>query len=287
MADTNQELVYLPTNLNYLLSVFRGRPDAVLVAGATHLMTRNNTVSRRIPSLGERIIYLGNVEELTRITRSDRYLELGACVTQQQILGIGGEIVPPALMQFLGNISSPGVRNLATIGGNLFAGKDYLNCIPVLGLLEARIEVRKAGSSHWSTLPRLIDQDGTIRLSEGELITRIRIALDTCSFQIFRRMGNGRLSFCGMAEPQKEALADLKFAFGIPGYPSIRNRDLEAELIGRRLPLPEKEFHSSLEQLTATFEALPIPVNDFIMETARRILTWFFRQLPARSEENA
>ena len=82
--------VFFPMNFQELFSAWNRFPDAVIYAGGTELIRSQR---KRIPKLPKNIISLGKLDELHKISRTERYVELGAMVKLSQIINLG-KIVP-------------------------------------------------------------------------------------------------------------------------------------------------------------------------------------------------
>ncbi len=233
MINSNSSLnVYSPTSLKDLLQLYKKIPTAHLYGGGTDILKDQ---SRKYLKLPENLIYLKKVPELSYITRTERYLEIGSCVTINRILSIGNHVVPEALFSALQSITPPSIKNLVTIGGNIFTKR---NTYPVLLLMNISIELKSSDSSRWIQINKLFSNNGKIELSPNEIITRIRIPFETGNKQTFSIFGD--LCFCSLANIQKNVLNNINFLFHIFDGNSYRSREVEAEVSGHNLPLSDR-----------------------------------------------
>ena len=111
--------VFRPKSLGGLLRLYARNPDALLFAGGTSLIPRLRSQGGLCLQLPPKVIYLGNVAELSRISRTQRYLDIGATLSLARIMSVGRNVLPQVLQTALGSVAYPSVRNLATLGGNL------------------------------------------------------------------------------------------------------------------------------------------------------------------------
>jgi CO/xanthine dehydrogenase FAD-binding subunit len=235
--------IYRPRNLAALHKLYLRNPDALLYAGGTEILPAAYRGAGRLPDLPDKVIYLGNVQELSRILRTQRHLVIGSCLPISRILSTGRSILPPVLYEALEAIATPAVRNLATLGGNLCSSLSGGDALPVLLVIGARLELRGESGSHWMG----IDEFARAGLPRTEIITRIRIPLEDYDAQIYRKVGSGDpgapalLNFCGVARFAKGQLELFRFSVGGSGRPALRYPDLEARLEGLKLPLPLKQ----------------------------------------------
>jgi CO/xanthine dehydrogenase FAD-binding subunit len=242
--DTQLSQVFSPAAFAELFSAWARFPGAVPFAGGTSLL---RSQGQRVPSLPQNILSLDRLEELRRITRTERYLEIGAMVTLDEILRLG-KIVPEALTRCLEHVAGPQTRNLATIGGNLCNSGRWLDTAAPMIALDAHYELRTAGQTRWISAARFSSVLGKPALSSQELLTRIRIPLDQWNYSLFRKFyppegrplgweEGGVILF--LIRNQKAVLTDIRIVFS--GRLILRNRNAESLLIGRQLPLDRRE----------------------------------------------
>ena len=252
-----------PQSIQDLLNALKRDPSACLCAGGTFLLAGQES---RFPNLPERLIYIKNIDELNRIHRTERFLEIGACSSISRILNVGARVIPLLLSHSLRNIGTPAVQSLATLGGNICVPDSRMTAYPALLLLDTLVELREAGGSRWIPIGRLVGLDGSLNIQESEVLTRIRIPLGEWNLQIFRSITPGitnlgspqqdwSISFYGLADTGKGTLSNLRLAFGSMGKTVIRNREIEAEMENRRLPIPKRDIEQVLLQFLSSLES--------------------------------
>ena len=69
--------VFRPKSLGGTLRLYTRNPDSLLYAGGTEVVRRVQRGTRRVFAFPQKVIYLGNVQELNRISRSQRFLDSG------------------------------------------------------------------------------------------------------------------------------------------------------------------------------------------------------------------
>lgn len=150
-SGNRSPIIYSPEHLSDLLEVRERNPHAVLWAGGTGLMSRYYTYPSPEPRA---IISLQQVAELQRISRTERYLELGSMVTFDRIMAVGQHNLPALVGRAIRNIGPLTLTRWATTGGNLCIPDLRLNLAAALSLLDVHVEFRgehregrKAGES--------------------------------------------------------------------------------------------------------------------------------------------
>ena len=237
--------VFFPSTFQELFSAWSRFPGAVPYAGGTGFI---HTQGKRIPVLPKNIISLDKLEELHRISRTERYLEIGAMVKLNQIIHLG-KIVPDALTLCLQSIGGPHVRNMVTIGGNICFSSSKLDCSAPMIALDAQYELRNAQSARWipasrfSSLPGQ-STDAPHTLAPQELLTRIRIPLEPWTFTWHRKFSSAGSNEAGgtilfIMRNQRNILTNIRILYS--GNTILREKNSETLFLGKRLPLNRKD----------------------------------------------
>jgi CO/xanthine dehydrogenase FAD-binding subunit len=262
MADLHNQ-VFFPAALPELFSAWNRFPDAVPFAGGAELL-RNQ--GKHILNLPQNILSLERLEELLRITRTERYLEIGAMVKISEIIRLG-KTVPEALTQSLSNIAGLQMRNLITIGGNICNPFRRLDTAAPLIALDARYELRTACETRWVSASRFSALPGPPALGPQELLTRIRIPLEQWQYSLYKKFSGGEAADPSvdesgggavfMARIQKNILTDLRMVFA--GQQVLRDKNSETSLVGKQLPLDRRDAVHFMELWKTFLSAVEIP----------------------------
>jgi CO/xanthine dehydrogenase FAD-binding subunit len=240
MAEAHNQ-VFFPGSFPELFAAWNRFPDAVPFAGGTELVRRQGS---RVMTLPPNIISLDRLEELRRITRTERYIEIGAMVPLNDIINLG-KIIPEALTRSLQDIANPQVRNLATIGGNICNPQRREDASAPMIALDARYELRTAMAARWISASRFSSIPGPPALNPQELLTRIRIPLEQWDYTRYKKFrdrayddeSEGSVVF--IARIQKNLLTAIRVVFA--GETVLRDHNSETFLTGKQLPLGRRE----------------------------------------------
>jgi CO/xanthine dehydrogenase FAD-binding subunit len=250
--------VFSPTTFQELFAAWTRFPDAAPFAGGTDLI---RSQGRTVITLPRTILSLDKINELQKITRTERYLEIGAMVKLADIIRLG-KIVPDALRHTLEGIGGPQLRGLATIGGNLCVQNRRLDAAAPMIALDAVYELRNAQSVRWISAARFSALPGPLAFKPQELLTRIRIPLEQWNYTVYRKFGNrdaedsgGSLVF--IIKNQKNVLTDIRIVFAGTGI--LRDKNNETLLIGKQLPLNRRDALEFVEQWGVFLSALDSP----------------------------
>ncbi|MDR2048087.1 MAG: FAD binding domain-containing protein [Treponema sp.] len=241
--DVLHSQVFFPSGFQELFAAWSRFPDAVPFSGGTCLARAGMS---ELPALPKNILSLDRIEELKKITRTERYLEIGAMVSLNEIIALG-KIIPKALSKTLNGIAGPQVRNLATIGGNICSlGRPSggIDAAAPMTALDARYELRTAAQSRWISALRFSSFTPSVPAPQ-EILTRIRIPLEHWNYTICRKFHSRDLGgetggvMVFVAKNEKNLLTDIRIVFA--GSCLLRDKNSEAFLEGRKLPLDRKD----------------------------------------------
>ncbi len=254
MADSR---ILIPLNVVDLLTILKKRPDCMIWAGGTYSQT--NPIIR-LDIANRDIISLQRLEELNRIYRTDRLVEIGARCTLERLLKLEDHVVPAGLkLAILSSVPAP-ARSLATLGGNVCIHDQILNLLPWLAIADARFEIRKQGSVRYCMARHFIEPDDFPKIDANELLCKIRIPLNRWNFQQFRRIEfqneHQKLPFyvCNFASIHKETLDDCRMGLAFSNQKYFFFPRLDADFQGQRLPLSKKFCKSWLDRFLEQFK---------------------------------
>ena len=238
--------VFFPSALSDLFSIWDRFPDALPCAGGTGFVLEHGS---RVPVFPRNIISLQKMDELKKISRTERYLEIGAMVKLNQIINMG-KIVPEPLSRCLKRIAGPQVRNQATIGGNICFPLRRLDASVPMIALDAQYELRTAESTRWVSASRLPYLPGQPMLTNHELLTRIRVPLDPWTFTWYRKFRNSDSNESGggilfIMKNEKNILTNIRIVYS--GKSILREKKSETILLGKRLPLSQKDAEAFID----------------------------------------
>jgi carbon-monoxide dehydrogenase medium subunit len=210
-----------------------GRTAAVL-AGGTDLISwmRDDLVAPEV------VIDLKGIPGLRGIALVDGTLRLGALATFSDLLASPAvAAVLPVLAEMAGTVASVGIRNRATVAGNLCSAVPSNDAGPVLLAAEASLQV--SGPDGERTIPLADWFLGPRRtaLGEGELVTGISVPVPEKHGGCFLKLGRYRGEDLAQASVAVLALPGhhYRIAFGAVAPATFRAAAIEEYLEGRPL----------------------------------------------------
>lgn len=215
--------------------------DARLIAGGTWLM-RSGTRGEPMPRV---LVSLGKVEGADAISRTHSGWSIGPMATHQQIeahFTASGKL--PALAVAAGRSANPGVRRLATVGGNL-ASRDFApaDLLTALIALDATVGIVDEGSVSNQSLVEFAAARS--KASSPRVIAAIDVPedgfLNAHARQTLRQAGEYPVAIVSVAAHMTtdRVIGDVRIAVGAVEPVPRRWHDLENELKGQRISLEE------------------------------------------------
>jgi CO/xanthine dehydrogenase FAD-binding subunit len=251
---------YLPTSLTEFFSNWFEAPLAEPFSCDALLLVKQSGQQIEIPP---QYISLDYIEELKKISRTERYLEIGSKASLRDILKLDRS-VPKMLRQVLEGAASPSLHPLISFGACVHPRNQRSEIAAALTALDARYELRSApASSRWLSASRYAALTEQGVGSGRELLTRIRIPLDQWDYSIYRKLrqiddtGTGSMVLLFLTKMQKDILTDIRVMFAADA--AHRQKSAESFLIGKHLPLAERDaetFVSLWKDYLAAIETL-------------------------------
>jgi CO/xanthine dehydrogenase FAD-binding subunit len=137
----------------------------------------------------DRVVDVAQVPDLKGIQDGDR-IRIGAAVTHAEIAESALlQKVAPILVRACGQIGSPQIRNVATIGGNVVNAAACADTLPVLVCLEALAVVVSPAGVERVPVSDLVTDVYQIRLPPGGLIRAFEFEPAPDSRMSFQRIG--------------------------------------------------------------------------------------------------
>jgi len=284
-------VIHTPKTLNEFGTIALRYPQARIWGGGTFIMSQKDYYPSEIK---DGIIDLGEMEELKKITRNDRFVEIGAMVTANQLLSAGKLVLPDILQQTLKALASQILRKQITIGGSLCVPDVRLGLSTTLAVLDAMAEIKQYQggkvSTHWIPIAKLYDKDGKLLLgNQKSLLTRIRIGLEYGDFQRFItvedpiRNTSECVIFAFQAKRVQNSLSKVQFCITFPDKAFHISKDLESKLSGMTLPIHPERVNSLSYELVSELSRMHGNVSELQLERGRRIFESFLHNLNSQS----
>ncbi|PKL47983.1 MAG: FAD-binding protein [Candidatus Riflebacteria bacterium HGW-Riflebacteria-2] len=216
-----------------LIADYKGR--ASVLAGGTDLV---NWIKEDFLA-PEAVIDIKNIPELKKLEYSGNTLSVGAAVTFSEMIDSARvKELFPLIVEQSQVVACHGVRNRATMVGNICSGVPCCDSGPVLMVYDAVVHVtgpkgeRKIPVMEWFVGPKKTSRDPM------EIVTKIDIPVPTVkNAGCYVKLGRYRGEDLAQASVALLALegGETRVAFGSVGPTPIRSREIEEFLKGREL----------------------------------------------------
>ncbi len=246
--------VYHAATISEVQTILKNIAGLSIVAGCTEIARRQTGRALHLPA---NVLALARIPELCSVTKTERYIEFGPSVTLDEILRLGRKNVPDILYDSVSGIANPAVRAIATLGGNIAAKGQRLSTFAPLLALDARLEIRTPFEAEWIPMARYFTNTGKEQTKVPQFISRIRVPTESWDLSIHRRIGQDGIvtdktaTFAFLVKSQKNVLADIRVAYA--GKFFFRKREFENLIIGRTLPLSEKDIINLMDKAELFF----------------------------------
>lgn len=252
---------YRPLSLKEALEL-RSEKGALPFAGGTDLMVRYRYESGAIPDYPKPIMFVNHLEELRAIRRVDHGLSIGAGVTMTEVLE--SDEVPEILKEAVVTIAAPGLRNTATLAGNICNASPAGDSICALYALDAGVKLQSPEAERILPIYQFITGPGKTDLHPDEILTEIIVPHNRSTTHLFKKVGTRRanalskLSFSGMARISEDRLDEIRIAIGAVAPTVVRSIELEKRMEGRSI----SEVAEEAEDILRDYDALVQPIDD-------------------------
>jgi CO/xanthine dehydrogenase FAD-binding subunit len=195
---------------------------AVVLAGGTHVMPRINTEPHDVRALVSlRRAGLAGIE----VTNGEA--TIGAATT---LARVGADARLAFLRPAIESIASPTIRNLATVGGNLFVEQPYGDLAVALLALDATVDVAGPGGNETRPVADVLERG----LAPGEIVTAVRFAVPEDGHWRYTKAMRRRLNSASIVTVAAVVGAEggARIALGGAGRRPVRAPSAEAVLAG-------------------------------------------------------
>jgi len=248
-------------------------PEAWVVAGATDLGLRITKGHERPRSM----IDISGLGALRTLQADEAWLTLGAALNLQTVFQCLVERWP-SLGEYLWRFAGRPIRNSATLGGNLGTASPIGDALPVLMVLQARVQLLRWDPDAQRVLGRSLAVEDFIlgyrqtALAPDELIAAVQIPTRSFNWQVAAWKVSKRfeddISAVSLAvawrRDQDGRVAAIRLAAGGVADRALRLRSVEDLLLGRRFD--PAELRQAGEQLKAAIA----PISDARASAAYR-----------------
>jgi len=221
-----------PKNIDELAYELKAEPKSTLVAGGTDLAL---SVTQNLATI-DKLVYVGNVKELTRIEETDSHIIIGSALPYSQFIDTLHHYYPD-LGEMIERIGSKQVRNTGTLGGNVGNASPIGDMPPALIALGATVTLHVSGVERTILVEDyFVDYKKTV-LKPSEFIKSVQIPKPTHGqtlklYKISKRIDDdisAVLAAFFIEQDSQQNITNVRLAFG--GMAAIPKRAPAAEAV--------------------------------------------------------
>jgi len=198
---------------------------------------------------------LSFLEEFNRISRTERYMEAGAAANVQDAIERARMILPIPFISLLEKQFKLPLRNQLSLGALFNAELEGSPLSLLFHLLEILLEIRreKRGNKRLShkSIWFYYNQYISSGKQDGDILSSIRIPLIRWDHHLIReiRFNHGVLNMIILTDLSRGYISDFRMGFQYKDLPIIRNREWEANILGRKHFFNPREKEAVYEYL--------------------------------------
>ncbi len=212
--------------LNYLYD-----GDYKVIAGGTDLMIQKRNTAELPPNFNSNILYAFNLEELKYVIKEKHQLRIGSMTSLETLLHHPD--VPQLLKDVIMEMASPGIRNMATLAGNIANASPAGDSLVVLYLMDAIVVLSSIYQNRYLPIEKIITGPRKTVIQSNELIKEIIIPNHVVTQTSWVKVGGrqadaiSKVSFAGAITIEDDRVVDLRIALGAIYKNVVRDRNIE------------------------------------------------------------
>jgi CO/xanthine dehydrogenase FAD-binding subunit len=286
MPDPEVRQVFYPETVNELIKTWNMVEDCSLFRSPAIFLKRPTSA---FLTAAQNIIVLTGIEEMTRISRTERFIDIGSMVTLSQIMNMQ-KIAPKSLCSTIAILVPLTNQSLFTLGGVICDRTQNKFPAIMIGLgasYELRsIDKREKSASYWISAERFTAELQSGSLSDQNILVRVRIPLEIWDINeclilpasLPEERSEGLAVF--LARAPKNVITDVRIVFSGGNFRSpgkmgsqmnednnfsngntvmVHDQLSEALLTGKQLPLHQRDVSAVVDQLHKTLKELRYP----------------------------
>ncbi|AGK95496.1 FAD binding domain-containing protein [Clostridium pasteurianum] len=260
--ENKKEIItYMPEDLQEALEIL-DKDEVIILAGGTDLMVRRKNSSGLIPRFDKDTLFVNNLKELKNIYKDDSYINIGAGCTLSQISD--NSIIPDYIKIVISDFASLGIRNAATMVGNVCNASPAGDTLPLLYALNAKMLIKSIKKEKLVDIKDFITGPGRHILNKNEMVTEIKLPLEIFNKFYYKKVGTrkataiSKLSFMGLARINGDVIEDIRIAFGAVAAAAVKSDVIEKSIAGKTF----KEIALNKDNIAAEYSNFITPIDD-------------------------
>lgn len=221
---------YRPETLEEALKVIQ--EPCHIFAGGTDLMIRKRQWQGAERKFTQPVVYINHLENLKGITETETHYVIGTLATQTDMCD---SRLPDYLRVPYSLMSSPAIRNVATVGGNIVNAAGVADSLPLLYALDGEVELMSLHGKRMVPINDFVVAKYKTRLEQGEMLTRVLIPKFKETGYKYKKIGQRKASILSkLSVFILYNQNDIRIAIGAVNDTVIRDRTIEEKYLKDR-----------------------------------------------------
>ncbi|WP_445436042.1 xanthine dehydrogenase family protein subunit M [Candidatus Borreliella tachyglossi] len=251
--------VYYPESFNALISLFRKEASNYIIYNELDFHKNFEIFKER--EVSSNFFLINNFERLRKVFLKSNFLEMGPCVTYDEILQFGERNIPRLFYEFISKLNDKIYLNSINIANGFYYKNTVFDLYPLLLSLDAQLEFKNILTKKTYTLNAYsINRDDYIQNRNTLFLTKLKfpitnlwnksfyskVFVDTFSFDILEEVDI--IFICVLLNIKRDIISDFLMKIFYDDK-VITLRDFQVLLLGKSLPFSLFEIEDSLKML--------------------------------------
>jgi CO/xanthine dehydrogenase FAD-binding subunit len=251
----------IPKNLKEAIA-YLNQEEYQVVAGGTDLMIQKRNTADLPPVFNSNILYAFNLDELKYVIKEETQIRIGSMTSLETLLHHPD--VPQILKDVIIEMASPGIRNVATLAGNIANASPAGDSLVALYLMDAIVVLSSLNKERQVSIDKVILGPRKTSIAKNELITEIILPINKFSQTSWVKVGGRRadaiskVSFAGAVKVDKDIVVDFRIALGAIFMTVVRNLEIE----NRYKNMSVQALKDNTQQVLNDYQKLIKPIDD-------------------------
>lgn len=215
---------YRPETVNELLEIL-DKEVCHIFAGGTDLMIRKRQWQGAERKFTQGVAYINQLSELRGIVEKESTYEIGTLTTQTDMVESN---LPDYIKEPYSLMSSPAIRNVATVGGNIVNAAAVADSLPILYALDAKVELLSVDGKREMPIETFVTGKYKTKRKANELLTKVIIPKYEEKGYFYKKLGQRKASILSKVSVfilYKKS--DVRIAIGAINDTVIRSKSIE------------------------------------------------------------
>jgi xanthine dehydrogenase FAD-binding subunit len=233
-----------------------------IIAGGTDLMIQKRNDADLLPVFQTNMLYAFNLDELKYVNKEQDQIKIGSMTSLETLLHHPD--VPDLLKEVIIEVASPGIRNMATLAGNIANASPAGDTLVALYLMDAIIVLKSKDQERSIPIGKVILGPRKTSILQNELIKEIIIPIHNFTKTSWVKVGGRRadaiskVSFAGAITIDQGEVIDFRIALGAVYKTVVRS--LEIENLYKNIDI--QMLKNNLIHMLNQYQALIKPIDD-------------------------